>query len=114
MRKQKTHEVKTVREGIKDVLLDRLSPKKLNLSPKMRWMLDSVTGQDNGARGPRGELPQCLQITSDGFLTAGSMFLGNADDLQRNLDGVLCTVQASTDERIVFWEIYKAHTQDWR
>jgi hypothetical protein len=95
-------------------LMEKLSPAKLSLSPKMRWLIDSLTGQDNGARGPRGEAPQMLQITSDGFVQAGSMFIGSFDDLKDNLDGVLATVEASYSEQIAFWHLYQQHTMDWR
>jgi hypothetical protein len=103
-----------VLQDAKITLIEKLSPSKLKLSPKMRWLVDSLTGQDYGARGPRGEAPQMLQITSDGFVQAGSMFIGDYTDLKQNLDGVLYTIAATTDERITFWDIYKQHVMDWR
>lgn len=95
-------------------ILNKISPRSLKLSPKMRFILDCVTGQDYGARGLRGESPMPLSITSDGFIIVGSMFIGEASDLERNVEGVLKTVEATKAEREAFNLMYKKHVTDWR
>ena len=108
-----THAIRELSDP-KATVLEKLHPSNIRLSPKMRWLMDSLTGQDNGARGPRGEAPMMLQITSDGFVQAGSMFIGDARELMDNVEGVLDTVNATSDERIAFAAIIRRRVQDWR
>lgn len=100
--------------GSKKQILEKLDPQHLRLSPKMRWIIDSVTGRDFGARGPRGEKPGPISITSDSFVVAGSMFIGSAADLDQNINGVLDAVEATAAEREAFKLIYAQHVTDWR
>jgi hypothetical protein len=101
-------------------LILKLSPRKLKLSPKMRWIIDAVTGQDYGARGPMGQAPTHLNITSDGFVTTGgagsegAMFIGGFESFHNNLVGVLDTVEATEPERQEFWTLYLKNVTDWR
>lgn len=103
-----------------DKLIAKLSPRYLKLSAKMRWVIDAVTGQDYGSRGPMGQAPTHLNITSDGFVmtggagSEGAMFIGGYESFKANLDGVLDTVDATTDERTAFWQLVKQHVTDWR
>jgi hypothetical protein len=97
------------------IVIEKLSPAKVRLSPRMRWIVDSLTGQDYGARGPRGEAPGHISITSDGFLTHESMFLGSWDDLNRNLVGLLVdTLHLTKLELRAFWALYQQHVTDFR
>jgi len=95
-------------------LIAKLSPGQIRLSPKMRWIIDSLTGQDYGARGPRGEMPAHLSITSDGYVQSGSMFLGDAGELSVNVEGVLQTIGVKPEERKAFDTLRRKNLTDWR
>lgn len=97
-----------------ETLLSKLSPNQLRLSPKMRWLIDSITGQDNGARGPRGEAPGPLSITSDGYLMHSNMFIGDAQDLAININGILKVICATNKEKQAFAMLYQQNVTDWR
>jgi hypothetical protein len=95
-------------------LISKLSPSQIRLSPKMRWIIDSLTGQDHGARGPRGEAPAHLSVTSDGYVQSGSMFLGDVGELSVNVEGVLQTISVTPEERKVFDTLRRQNLTDWR
>lgn len=95
-------------------LIAKLSPSQIRLSAKMRWIMDSLTGQDYGARGPRGEAPAHLSTTSDGYVQSGSMFIGDAGELSTNVEGVLQTIGITPKERKAFDVLRAQHLTDWR
>jgi len=106
--------MKSTTKNANKTLIEKLSPTKLRLSPKMRWIIDSVTAQDYGSRGPRGEAPGHLSITSDGYVLHGNMFIGAFQDMLENFKGVLDTIEATPAERSAFSQLVKFNTTDWR
>ena len=55
-----------------------------------------------------------MSITSDGFVVSGSLFIGSADDLERNLRGFLNAAEVNEDERTLFGAMYSQKVHDWR
>jgi len=55
-----------------------------------------------------------LSVTSDGFVTTESEFIGEAADLDRNLLNLLVAADLSPDERAEFEQLYRERVDDWR
>jgi hypothetical protein len=57
---------------------------------------------------------QSLSVTSDGFVTTESEFLGEAADLDRNLLNLLVAAGLDDEERADFERRYRERVDDWR
>jgi len=55
-----------------------------------------------------------LSVTSDGFVTTESEFLGEAADLDRNILNLLVAADLSVEERAEFERLYRERVDDWR
>jgi hypothetical protein len=55
-----------------------------------------------------------LSVTSDGFVTMESEFLGEAADLDRNILNLLVAADLSAEERAEFERMYRERVDDWR
>ena len=55
-----------------------------------------------------------LAVTSDGFVTTESEFIGEAADLDRNLLNLLIAADLTPDERTEFERRYRQRVDDWR
>ncbi len=55
-----------------------------------------------------------LSVTSDGFVTTESEFMGEAADLDRNLLNLLIAAELTPDERAEFERLYRERVDDWR
>ena len=55
-----------------------------------------------------------LSVTSDGFITTESEFMGEAADLDRNLLNLLVAAELSDEERAEFECLYRERVDDWR
>jgi hypothetical protein len=55
-----------------------------------------------------------LSVTSDGYVTTDSDFLGEASDLDRNLLNLLIAAGLTTEERAEFERCYRERVDDWR
>ena len=55
-----------------------------------------------------------LSVTSDGFVTTESEFMGEAADLDRNLLNLLVAAELTPDERAEFERLYRERVDDWR
>lgn len=55
-----------------------------------------------------------LSVTSDGFVTTESEFLGEAADLDRNLLNLLVAADLTDEERREFERLYRERVDDWR
>jgi len=55
-----------------------------------------------------------LSVTSDGFVTTESDFLGEAADLDRNLLNLLIAAELTPDELVEFERRYRERVDDWR
>ena len=63
-------------------------------------------------RGPPAIL--ALSVTSDGYVTTESDFLGEAADLDRNLLSLLIAADLTQQEREEFETRYAERVDDWR
>ena len=55
-----------------------------------------------------------LSVTSDGFVTTESEFLGEAADLDRNLLNLFIAADLTAEERAEFERLYRERVDDWR
>jgi hypothetical protein len=55
-----------------------------------------------------------LSVTSDGFVTTESEFLGEAADLDRNILNLLVAADLSAGDRAEFERRYRERVDDWR
>jgi hypothetical protein len=55
-----------------------------------------------------------LSVTSDGYVTTESDFLGEAADLDRNLLNLLIAADLTPEERAEFERRYRERVDDWR
>lgn len=98
-------------------LRQKLHPSRLRLSGMMRALVDYVTGE-------RFTAPWIaeISITSDGFVVvkpegeSGLLhdeFFGTADDLYRNYEGVLRTVEVDPEETFEFCRLYNRRVMNY-
>ena len=55
-----------------------------------------------------------LSVTSDGFVTTPSEFIGEPADLDRNILNLLVAAGLSAEERAEFERLYRDRVDDWR
>lgn len=106
----------------KEAFAKRINPRNLGFSPKLTAIVGAILGHDYGVRDGRGGLLTSISITSDGFVIAGSTahesgaFIGDAADLDRNLEMYLMEVASSGSDEDAeeFRRIYAVTVKDWR
>lgn len=97
-------------------LKDRLHPRRFpGMSPKMAFIVGAIIGED-WAKGPRGETSpgSHFSITSDGFVVCGSMFIGDVEDFNGNLERLEQAAKLNEEQRILFAKRKAAVVTDWR
>jgi hypothetical protein len=78
-------------------LVVKLDPAHISLSGKMTAIVACILGQEWS--NPR---MAWLSIDSQGNVVSDADFIGSADDLDRNLAGVLDTAEVTPSERVLF------------
>jgi hypothetical protein len=101
-------------KNLLEALKEKLHPQRFTaMSPKMAWIISCILGTD-WATGPRGEPPtQSFSITSDGFVTSASIFIGDKDEFRMNIHNLLNAADLNPKERAAFRKLYAAKVQDW-
>jgi hypothetical protein len=91
-------------------LAEKLHPSRFSeMSGKMAAIIGYVLGESWTEPAISG-----LSVTSDGFVTTESDFLGEAADLDRNILNLLAAAELSDDERSEFEFLYRERVDDWR
>jgi len=86
----------------------------------MAAIVGAIIEHDYGARDGKGGQLGPLSITSDGFVIAQSSahetgaFIGEASDLERNLQALLSTANLTEDEAAEWNRLYRKNVTDWR
>lgn len=97
-------------------LKSRLHPSRFtDMSPKMAFIVGAILGED-WASGPRGEQASTthFSVTSDGYVVAGNMFIGSADDFDDNLERLEQAAKLNEEQRKLFARLKALHVTDWR
>jgi hypothetical protein len=91
-------------------LADKLRPDRFTeMSGRMAAIVGYILAE------PWTEPPiTALSVTSDGFVTTASDFLGEAADLDRNLLDLLIAAELTPEERAEFESRYRERVDDWR
>lgn len=97
-----------------EALKEKLHPQRFTaMSPKMAWIISCIIGAD-WSTGPKGEAPtQSFSITSDGFVTSASMFIGDKEEFTDNISRLLRAADLTAKEREAFDKLYAVKVQDW-
>jgi hypothetical protein len=96
--------------GLPVSIADKLHPDRFTaMSGKMAAIIAYVLGE----AWTEPEIT-ALSVTSDGFITTDSEFLGDASDLDRNILNVLLAAGLTDDERQEFERRYRERVDDWR
>lgn len=91
-------------------LTAKLHPDRFTaMSPKMTAIIAYVLGEE-------WTDPQIswMSVSSDGYATTDSDFLGDAADLDRNIRKLLIAAQLSPDERQEFARLFRERVDDHR
>jgi hypothetical protein len=91
-------------------LADKLRPDRFTaMSGRMAAIVGYILAE------PWTEPPiGALSVTSDGFVTTESEFLGEAADLDRNLLNLFIAAELTPEERAEFERHYRERVDDWR
>jgi len=98
----------------------KLNPSKYGFSPKLTAIVGGILGVDYGVRDRKGGKLGALSITSDGFVIAQSTahesgaFVGDARDLERNLELLLTDAKLTPEEQTEWDNAYRRNVTDWR
>ena len=101
-------------------LVTKLNPTQYGFSPKLTAIVGGIIGHDYGVRDRKGGKLGPLSITSDGFVIAQSTahesgaFIGEARDLERNLELLLTDAKLTDDEQTEWDNLYRRNVTDWR
>jgi hypothetical protein len=96
--------------GASLTLAEKLHPARFTaMSGKMAAIVGFVLGESWTEPAM-----QSLSVTSDGFVTTESEFLGEAADLDRNLLNLLVAAGLDEEERSEFERLYRERVDDWR
>ena len=102
---------------------EKINPRNLGFSPKLVAIVGAILGYDYGVRDRKGGLLSSLSITSDGYVIAsstasdgGGAFIGDAQDLDRNLEQFVMVLhnEVGDEEAEEFVRLYKVNVRDWR
>ena len=119
----KAHKTEPIISNPLKELAERINPRNLGFSPKLTAIVGAIIGHDYGVRDRKGGLLSSLSITSDGYVMAsstasdgGGAFIGDAQDLDRNLDQFVMVLhnEVGDEEAEEFERLYKANVTDWR
>jgi hypothetical protein len=91
-------------------LAEKLRPDRFTA---MSGKMASIVGYILGESWSDPEITT-LSVTSDGFVTTESEFLGEAADLDRNILNLLMAAGLSDEERAEFERLYRDRVDDWR
>jgi hypothetical protein len=102
-------------------LADKLNPHKYNFSPKLTAIVGAILGHDYGVRDRKGGHLTSISITSDGYVIAastasdgGGAFIGDAEEMTRNLDMLFKEVHLTQAEREEFCRLWNSRVTDYR
>ena len=91
-------------------LAEKLNPDRFSaMSGKMAAIVGYVLGEHWTQ-----PVITALSVTSDGFVTTESEFLGEAADLDRNILNLLVAADLNAEERAEFERLYRERVDDWR
>jgi len=91
-------------------LVKKLNPNRFsNMSGKMA----AIVGHILGERFTEPEIAW-MSISSDGFVTTESVFIGRAEDLENNLTNLYVASGLTTPEIKAFNQLYRSKVDDWR
>lgn len=91
-------------------LAEKLHPDHFSaMSGKMAAIIGYVLGES----WTEPEI-KAMSVTSDGYVTSESEFLGEAADLDRNILNLLVAADLSDEERSEFERLYRDRVDDWR
>ena len=80
---------------------------------EMSGKMAAIVGYVLGESWTKPEIV-ALSVTSDGFVTTESEFMGEAADLDRNILNLLVAAELSAAERAEFERRYRDRVDDWR
>lgn len=91
-------------------IAEKLHPDRFTaMSPKMTAIVAYVLGE----HWTEPEI-RWMSVSSDGYVTTDSDFIGDASDLNRNLRKLLIAAQLSPDEREEFARLFRERVDDYR
>jgi hypothetical protein len=91
-------------------LADKLHPTRFTaMSGRMAAIIGYVLDEDWSEPAITA-----LSVTSDGYVTTITEFMGEASDLDRNLLNLLIAADVTDDERAEFERRYRERVDDWR
>jgi len=91
-------------------LAEKLRPDRFS---EMSGKMAAIVGYILGESWTEPEIV-ALSVTSDGFVTTESEFMGEAADLDRNILNLLVAAELSAEERAEFERRYRDRVDDWR
>jgi len=91
-------------------LAEKLRPDRFTA---MSGKMAAIVGYILGESWSQPEIT-ALSVTSDGFVTTESEFLGEAADLDRNILNLLVAADLNAEERAEFERLYRDRVDDWR
>lgn len=95
---------------IQDSLVKKLNPNRFSaMSGKMAAIVGYVLGEEWTEPGIAW-----MSISSDGFVTTESVFIGSAEDLEDNLTKLYQASGLTTPEIKEFNALYRSKVDDWR
>lgn len=107
---------------LKEEFAERINPRNFGFSPKLTAIVGAIIRHDYGVRDRKGGYLTGLSITSDGYIMAsstasdgGGEFLGDARELDRNLETWEMDVRENSDEDFEeFARLYAQNVRDYR